>query len=155
MKRMSESLVEARTGCPVATQNVAINVKNRQKAIDNYGYGPANPDDSEADNTMFWNAKAKMWKCSVDNVKTMQCQNCAAFDVSDKMRGCITKGMRDDNNDPLATVEKADLGYCNLLHFKCAGNRTCNLWVTGGALDNKDLTENRFKSLETIIKGIK
>lgn len=155
MKRMTESLVEVRSGCPIATQNVVINVKNRQKAIDGYGYGPANPNDSEADNDAFWQAKAKMWKCSVENVKTMRCENCAAFDVSDKMRDCITKGMQPDNNDPLATVEKSDLGYCNFLHFKCAGTRTCNLWVVGGALDNKDLTETRYKSLETTIKGMK
>ena len=43
--------------------------------------------------------------------------------------------------DALATIEKADLGYCNFLHFKCAGNRSCSAWVTGGALDDKDRTQ--------------
>jgi hypothetical protein len=41
----------------------------------------------------------------------------------------------------MATIEKADLGYCNFLHFKCAGTRSCTAWVTGGAIDNKDRTE--------------
>ena len=51
MKRMSESIFESVTGCPVATQNISINLKNRQKAIDKFGYGPANPDENEANNT--------------------------------------------------------------------------------------------------------
>lgn len=151
---MYESLLEAKTGCPAATQSIDINLKNRQIAIQKYGYGPANPDDSEADNKQFWDQKAKMWKTSVENVKTMRCGNCAAFDVSDKMWDCITKGMKQDGNDPLATVHKADLGYCNFLHFKCAGERTCDAWVTGDAIDNKDLTE-RYRSLESTIRKIK
>ena len=72
----------------------------------------------------------------------MTCGNCAAFDISDKMRTCIEKGIKGDeeNVDAMATINKADLGYCNLLHFKCAGTRTCSLWLTNGPLDNKDLT---------------
>lgn len=153
MKRMKHSLIEAITGCPIATQNIDINLKNRQKAIDKYGYGPANPNDKEADNQPFWEAKAKKWKSTVENVKTMKCGNCAAFNVSDKMWDCIAKGMKDEGNDPMATIEKADIGYCAFLHFKCAGDRTCDAWITGGAIDNKDLTE-RYKNLETTIKEI-
>jgi hypothetical protein len=154
MSRMYNSLLEARTGCPVATQNIDVNLKNRQIAIGRYGYGPANPSDDEANNTAFWNDKAKMWKTTVENVKTMRCENCAAFNVSDSMRDCIAKGMKNDNNDPMATIEKADIGYCAFLHFKCAGDRTCNAWIAGGAVDNKDLTE-RYQSLETTIRKIK
>jgi hypothetical protein len=29
--------------CPIATQNVEVNLKHRQIAIDRYGYGPYNP----------------------------------------------------------------------------------------------------------------
>jgi len=153
MKRMSHSVVEAVTGCPVATQDLDVNLKNRQTAIDKHGYGPANPNDTEADNAMFWQAKAKMWNCSVDNVKTMKCGNCAAFNVSDKMRDCFAKGIGDQGNDPMATIEKSDMGYCAFLHFKCAGDRTCDAWMVGGAVDNKDLTE-RYTSLETKIRKI-
>jgi hypothetical protein len=102
---------------------------------------------------MFWQAKAKMWNCSVDNVKTMKCGNCAAFNVSDKMRDCFAKGIGDQGNDPMATIEKSDMGYCAFLHFKCAGDRTCDAWMVGGAVDNKDLTE-RYTSLETKIRKI-
>jgi hypothetical protein len=154
MKRMSESIFEAVTGCPIATQNIDINLKNRQIAINKYGYGPANPNDIEADNKSFWQNKADMWKSSVENVQTMRCENCAAFNVSDKMRSCISKGFDEEGNDPMATIEKADIGYCAFLHFKCAGDRTCDAWIVGGAVDNKDLTEN-YKKLETIIREIK
>ena len=133
---MSHSVVEAVTGCPVATQDLDVNLKNRQTAIDKHGYGPANPNDTEADNAMFWQAKAKMWNCSVDNV-----------------RDCFAKGIGDQGNDPMATLEKSDMGYCAFLHFKCAGDRTCDAWMVGGAVDNKDLTE-RYTSLETKIRKI-
>ena len=150
---MSHSIVEAKTGCPIATQDISVNLKNRQIAINKFGYGPANPDDKEADNAAFWEAKAAMWKCTVDNVKTMKCGNCAAFNVSDTMRDCIAKGIDEKGNDPMATIEKADIGYCTFLHFKCAGTRTCDAWVAGGAVDEKDLTET-YASLITKIRKI-
>jgi hypothetical protein len=38
------NLVEAvQKGCPIATHDITLNLKNRQKAIDDYHYGPANP----------------------------------------------------------------------------------------------------------------
>ena len=124
--------------CPVATYNLDVNLKNRQHAIDEYFYGPANPNEPGD----FWEQIADIWLIDVDTVKTMKCENCAAFDVSDKMRSCIEKGMvgKEEGVDGMATIEKADLGYCNVLHFKCAGSRTCALWLTNGPLDNKDLT---------------
>jgi len=73
----------------------------------------------------------------------MLCANCAAFDVSDKMWKCIEDGIKgdDSNVDGMATIHKADLGYCNFLHFKCAGTRSCSAWVAGGSIDNKDRTQ--------------
>lgn len=128
--------------CPTATRDISVNIKNRQVAIDEYGYGPANPDDKKANNKAFWQAKADMWNCSVENVKTMKCENCGAFDISDKMRSCIENGIdRDEDGvDGMATIEKADIGYCNFLHFKCAGSRTCDAWIANGPIDNKDRT---------------
>ena len=69
----------------------------------------------------------------------MKCANCAAFDISDKMYSCMTKGIEGDekNIDALATIEMGDLGYCNFLHFKCAGARSCAGWVTGGPIFKK------------------
>lgn len=124
--------------CPIATLDVHVNVKNRQHAIDEYHYGPANPSEPEK----HWEKLAEIWGIETKTAKTMMCGNCAAFDISDKMRSCIEKGIKgeEDNIDAMATIDKADLGYCNLLHFKCAGTRTCSLWLTNGPIDNKDLS---------------
>lgn len=124
--------------CPVATMDVHVNVKNRQHAIDEYHYGPANP----AEPGEYWEDAAIAWGIDVDTAKTMKCENCAAFDISDKMRACIEKGIvgKEQGVDAMATIEKADLGYCNILHFKCAGSRSCSLWLTNGPIDDEDLT---------------
>jgi hypothetical protein len=139
MEKLKHLLIEAKTGCPVATQDIHVNLKNRQHAIDEYFYGPANP---EAPGK-YWKDAAKRWKIDEATAKTMKCGNCAAFDVSDKMWACMEKGIlgKEKNADAMATIEKADLGYCNFLHFKCAGTRSCTAWVTGGAIDDKDLTK--------------
>ena len=125
-------------GCPVATQDIDVNLKNRQNAIDNYYYGPANPDEPES----YWKDAAKRWDIKETTAKTMKCSNCAAFDVSDKMWECIEAGIKGDEKDVdgMATIHKADIGYCNFLHFKCAGARSCTSWVSGGAIDDKDRT---------------
>lgn len=131
-------MLREEVACPAATLNVHINVKNRQHAIDEYLYGPANPHEPGD----HWKKLAKIWNIDEKTSQTMKCENCAAFDVSDKMRSCIEKGIvgEEDAVDAMATINKADLGYCNLLHFKCAGSRSCALWLTNGPLDNKDLT---------------
>jgi hypothetical protein len=71
--------------CPIATLDVHVNVKNRQHAIDEYHYGPANPSEPEK----HWEKLAEIWGIETKTAKTMMCGNCAAFDVSDKMRSCI------------------------------------------------------------------
>jgi len=139
MEKLKHLLIEAKTGCPIATQDIHVNLKNRQHGIDEYHYGPANPDKPGN----YWKDAAKRWKTNEATSKTMQCANCAAFDVSDKMWACMAKGIKgnEKNIDALATIEKGDLGYCNFLHFKCAGSRSCAAWVTGGSLDDTDLTK--------------
>ena len=118
--------------CPIATQDIDINLKNRQVAIDEYFYGPANPD-MPGD---YWKQAASRWKIDEKTARSMTCGNCAAFDVSDKMWACMAKGIagKEKHIDAMATIEKADLGYCNFLHFKCAGSRSCELWITGGPI---------------------
>jgi len=133
-------LVEAANrGCPRATFDIDLNLKNRQQAIDKYHYGPANPDEPGD----YWQRAARRWNITEKTAKTMRCGNCAAFDVSDKMWQCIEDGIKGDERaaDAMATIHKADLGFCNFLHFKCAGDRSCTAWVTGGAIDSKDRTE--------------
>jgi hypothetical protein len=139
MIKLKHLVVEAKTGCPIATQDIDVNLDNRQKAIDKYYYGPANPDKPGT----YWKDAAKRWSIDETTAKTMKCGNCAAFDVSDKMWDCMSKGIegKENNIDALATVQKGDLGYCNFLHFKCAGTRSCTAWVTGGAVNDKDLTK--------------
>jgi hypothetical protein len=123
-------------GCPAATQSIDLNLKNRQQAIDHYHYGPANPDRPGN----YWKDAAKRFKTDESTAKTMQCSNCAAFDVSDTMRECIAAGIQGDEKhvDANASINLSDLGYCNFLHFKCAGSRSCAAWITGGPITQKD-----------------
>lgn len=125
------SLVEAvDKGCPIATHNLEVNVKNRQLAIDKHHYGPANP----AKPGNYWKQSAKQWNIDEKTAQTMKCENCAAFNISDSMYKCIHDGMGAEAYHAEKTREAADLGYCNLLHFKCAGSRSCELWITGGPI---------------------
>lgn len=139
MKNYIKIVEAANKGCPIATYDIDVNLKNRQHAIDDYHYGPANPD--EPGN--YWKDAAKVWGIDEKTAKTMKCGNCAAFDVSDKMRQCIEDGIKGDEPavDGMASINNADLGYCNFLHFKCAGTRSCKAWIHGGAIDDKDRTE--------------
>lgn len=125
------ALVEAAgKNCPRATHDLELNVKNRQVAIDKHHYGPANPDKP----VDYWQVAAKQWKIDEKTAQTMQCANCAAFNISDSMYKCIHDGMGAESYKAEKTREAADLGYCNLLHFKCAGSRSCELWITGGPI---------------------
>lgn len=132
MEKLKHLLIEAKTGCPIATQDVHVNLKNRQHGIDEYHYGPANPDKPGS----YWKDAAKRWKIDEATAKTMKCANCAAFDITDRIYKCMEKGIqgKEKNVDAMATIETADLGYCNFLHFKCAGSRSCTAWVTGGPI---------------------
>lgn len=123
--------------CPDPIKDLKLNLKNRQKAIDEYGYGPANPN---LPNKSFWDKKAKMWKIDASEAKTMRCGNCAAFNVSPHIKECIEKYLSDD---PEATVEAGELGYCQMLKFKCASKRTCDAWVVGGPIkdDKKSMAD--------------
>jgi hypothetical protein len=134
MYRKYIRIVEAANkNCPIATYDIDVNLKNRQKAIDEYHYGPANPE-KPGD---YWKDLAKIFKIDEKTAKTMQCANCGAFDVSDDMRKCIEDGIRGDDNkiaDARAPIDLADLGYCTFLKFKCAGSRSCSAWITGGPI---------------------
>ena len=128
-----EIINEAKS-CPPATQDIKLNLKNRQKAINEFGYGPLNPSEP---NKKFWDEKVKEWKLdTVKEAKTALCGNCAAFDVTKKTIDCIAKGIGDDegSEDPMDVVEAGELGYCRFLKFKCASKRTCDAWVTGGPI---------------------
>jgi hypothetical protein len=125
---------ESKAKCPPATQDIKLNLKNRQKGIDEFGYGPLNPSEP---NKKFWDEKVKEWKLdTVKEAKTALCGNCAAFDISKKTLDCIAKGIGDDegSENPMDVVDAGELGYCRFLKFKCAAKRTCDAWVTGGPI---------------------
>lgn len=131
--------VEAK-GCPLPTQNIELNLENRQKAIEKYGYGPLNPNEP---NEKFWDKKKEMWQLdSVEDAKKSLCGNCAAFDITTKTLDCIAKGIGNDEGteDPFDVINAGKLGYCRFLKFKCAAKRTCDAWVVGGPLTD-DKTE--------------
>jgi len=128
--------LEAKNKCPPATQDITLNLKNRQKAIDEYGYGPLNPD---MPNRKFWMAKVDEWNLdSVEEAQQSLCGNCAAFDVRQATLDCIAQGIDSDSpEDAQGVIDAGDLGYCKFLKFKCASRRTCDAWVTGGPLMDK------------------
>jgi hypothetical protein len=131
---LPKAIKENQDKCPPATQDIGINLKNRQKAINEYGYGPLNPLEP---NLTFWMKKVDMWQLdSVDDAKKSLCGNCAAFDQTKHTLDCIAQGIGDDNGseDPHDVIDAGDLGYCRFLKFKCASLRTCDAWVVGGPI---------------------
>lgn len=129
--------VQTNIECPPATQDISLNLANRQICVNKANYGPANP---QLENNDFWQQKADLFKTSTEEAKTMRCKNCAAFIVKEKMMQCIEKGIASESikeeDIALEIVNSADLGYCELFDFKCAGDRTCDAWITGGPITN-------------------
>ena len=142
-KMMSESDTSE---CPAPTQDITLNLKNRAKAITTAKYGPENPN---LPNEAFWRRKADTWDVSIDDAKKSRCGNCAAFNVSDKIKQCIADGIGNEA-DPWGTIKLADLGYCEIFDFKCAASRTCDAWVVGGPntgeAKDEEMDENEDQS---------
>lgn len=129
--------VQTNIECPQATQDITLNLANRKICVEKANYGPANP---QLENNDFWQQKADLFKASLEEAKTMRCSNCAAFIIKDKMRQCIEKGIASESiseeDIAIEIVDSANLGYCELFDFKCAGDRTCDAWITGGPITN-------------------
>ena len=123
--------------CPLPTQDVSTNLKNRNHAFKEYGYGPPNPDEP---NDAFWLKKAKMYNAPTNAVKSMRCGNCAAFIQTPKMMECIKSGLAKANESEKELsydqqfIDAANLGFCELFHFTCAAARTCDAWKSGGPI---------------------
>jgi hypothetical protein len=123
--------------CPPATQDIVLNIKNRQNAIDNVGYGPLNPEEPTDE---FWQGKADRWNTTIEDAKSSRCGNCAVFIQTSRMLDCIATGLQQgDKNveDSYDVVAAGDLGYCEALDFKCAAARTCDAWVAGGPVTDE------------------
>ena len=143
--RFNEFITEdSAKSCPAATQDITLNLKNRQKAIDEYGYGPLNPD---LPNTKFWMAKVDEWNLdSAEEAKSSLCGNCAAFDQRQETLDCIAQGIDSDSPaDAEGVIDAGELGYCKFLKFKCASLRTCDAWVTGGPLVDKEPVDENLR----------
>ena len=119
--------------CPLPTQDVALNLANRQTAIDTANYGPLNPN---RPNQVFWMRLADKWSVSESEARQSLCGNCAAFNQTSAVKGCIEQGLAAGGRtgDEWDTVAAGDLGYCEAFDFKCAANRTCDAWVVGGPI---------------------
>ena len=137
--------------CPIETHDVKENLKKRDWAFKNVGYGPANP---ELSNGAFWNKRANEWQTSVGQAKSMRCGNCAAFIQTPEMMECIRSGI-DMEEDSFAkdVVDSAKLGFCELFDFKCAADRTCSAWLVGGPITSSK-TEIDDDSLDDSTKDI-
>ena len=113
--------------CPPATQDLKLNTKNRDSAIqaEHIQYGPLNV--SEPGD--YWTEIAEYWKTTEDAAKASRCGNFVAFDVSPRMLECMPGETSD---------EDGVLGYCWMHHFKCHSARACRTWAKGGPIeDNK------------------
>ena len=119
-------------GCPAATQDIEVNIRYRGIAIDKANYGPMNPG---LPNNDFWRKKAMLFNTTISQAKTALCANCAAFIQTPEMLDCIEMGLGDEaGNVSELVMQKANLGYCEIFDFKCAGARTCDAWVAGGPI---------------------
>jgi hypothetical protein len=117
-------------GCPEATQNIKLNIENRQKAIDEANYGPINPNEPNED---YWKAKADQFKGNVEEAKKALCGNCAFFYRTPQILKCIADGLGEEV-DPYEAIDAGEIGYCDAFDFKCAASRTCSAWVIGGPI---------------------
>ena len=133
--------------CPVVTHDIKLNLKNRDWAFKNVGYGPANPNEP---NKEFWSAKSDEWQTPVETAKTMRCGNCSAFIQTPEMMDCIVNGIQGEESDnetyASEVVNGASLGYCELFEFKCAADRVCGSWLVGGPI-TKPMTPKEKQTL--------
>lgn len=116
--------------CPRATQDLELNTKNRNRAIkaEHIEYGPLNLSDES-----YWEHIAEHWKTTVDVAKKSTCGNCAAFNISPRMKECMPGELED---------EEGVLGYCWMHDFKCHSARTCYTWAAGGPIKTNKISNS-------------
>lgn len=136
---------KAENSCPAATKDIALNLKNRKKAIDSAMYGPLNP---QEENKEYWSKIAEEWDVDSSEAKKQLCGNCAVFIVSPSMKKCISSGLTSDKDEWDAIDQAGELGYCEAFDFKCASKRTCRAWVTGGPITEDKKEEKSLEDFE-------
>lgn len=139
------SILEASSNsCPMATQNLELNTKNRDKSIaaDYIQYGPLNLTDEQ-----YWVNLANHWKTTEEVAKNSLCGNCVAFDISPRMEECMPGEVSDPDGK---------LGYCWMHHFKCHSARTCKTWAAGGPItDDRISADWQSKNEDTVSESKK
>ena len=134
-------------GYPAATQDISVNIRNRQECIDVANYGPMNP---ALANDSFWQQKADIFKTTIEEAKTARCSNCAAFIQTTEMLDAIAHGLGGEE-EAYAIMNVANLGYCEIFDFKCAGDRTCDAWVVNGPVTDANMNAsedaNKYENL--------
>ena len=110
--------------CPPATQDLELNTKNRDSAIqaEHIQYGPLNIDEPGD----YWESIAEYWNTTTEAAMKSRYGNCVAFDVSPRMLECMPGETSD---------EDGVLGYCWMHHFKCHSARSCRTWAKGGPIE--------------------
>ena len=113
-----------------ALTDLDLNTKNRNETIKEYSYGPANPGNEEG-SKRFWERKADLWDAPLEQVKSMRCNNCNAFNQTPEVKKKMADALGPKGK---VIIEGSNLGYCEFFEFKCAGSRSCDAWVGGGPI---------------------
>jgi hypothetical protein len=151
-------LYEAAMACPLPTQDLELNTKNRDSAIkaDYIKYGPLNVDEPGD----YWEELAEYWDTTEEAARKTLCGNCVAFDISPRMEECMPGEVSDKgdfnkisqelfnsdykslNSDEQAKVlaNSDKLGYCWMHSFKCHSARTCRTWAKGGPITEDSIS---------------
>lgn len=122
------SILEAiEKDCPLPTQDLELNTKNRNEAIqaDHIQYGPLNVDEPGD----YWTDIADFWNTTEEAAQKSLCENCAAFDISPRMLDCMPGELQDDDGH---------FGYCWMHKFKCHSARSCRTWAKGGPITSDE-----------------
>jgi hypothetical protein len=121
-----------------ALTDLDLNTKNRDMTTQHDGYGPLNPNDKKGSKS-FWEEKAKMWKTTTEAAKEARCGNCAAFNQAPDVMKKMAEGLGPAGEK---IQDLANLGFCELFEFKCAGDRTCNKWLVNGPITEETKVES-------------
>jgi len=145
-------LYEAAMACPLPTQDLELNTRNRDSSIkaDYIKYGPLNVDEPGD----YWEELAEYWDTTEEAARKTLCGNCVAFDISPRMEECMPGEVSDkgdfneisqelfnldyeslDSDEQAEVLANSDkLGYCWMHSFKCHSARTCRTWAKGGPI---------------------
>jgi hypothetical protein len=145
-------LYEAAMACPLPTQDLELNTRNRDSSIkaDYIKYGPLNVDEPGD----YWKDLAEYWDTTEEAARKTLCGNCVAFDISPRMEECMPGEVSDkgdfneisqelfnldyeslDSDEQAEVLANSDkLGYCWMHSFKCHSARTCRTWAKGGPI---------------------